>query len=274
MSAISAPQSPSPIRSEVDLDADGKHAGYLRVPHSVHRSAYGWLPVPIVSIRNGDGPVVLIMAGNHGDEYEGQILVSQLILDLEAEDIQGQLIFLPAANAPAAEAGLRTSPVDGGNLNRSFPGNPDGTPTQIIAHYIEHTLLKRADYLVDLHSGGSSLLYGGANMLAIDPRDSDEREKIIALLNAFGLPNAFLHKENPAHAAMRDNRQLAFTSPIRLCANPSRIIFRPRAKWFANVYPRLCGAAIVFSISRKTIRSPDPRGQFCLTYCRFVRVDD
>lgn len=37
----------NPIRSEIDLDADGKYVGYLRLPHSVHRSAYGWIPIPI-----------------------------------------------------------------------------------------------------------------------------------------------------------------------------------------------------------------------------------
>src|SRR5215475_879846 len=94
--------SANPIRSEVDLDANGKHAGYLRLPHSVHRSAYGWLPIPIASIRNGAGPVVLLMAGNHGDEYEGQILVSELMREIGAEHVSGQLILLPAANAPAA----------------------------------------------------------------------------------------------------------------------------------------------------------------------------
>ena len=101
------------------------------------------------------------MAGNHGDEYEGQIIVSQLMREIGLEMVSGQLILLPMANFPAADAGLRVSPLDEGNLNRSF-GDPTGTPTQMIAHYIEHALLSRAEYLVDLHSGGSSLLYQAA----------------------------------------------------------------------------------------------------------------
>ncbi|ALP68080.1 succinylglutamate desuccinylase/aspartoacylase family protein [Paraburkholderia caribensis] len=206
----------NPVRSEIDFDAQGKHSGYLRLPHSVHRSAYGWLPIPIASIRNAAGPVVLVMAGNHGDEYEGQILVSELIRQLDADDVSGQLILLPTANAPAAEAGLRTSPLDDGNLNRAFPGDPSGSPTQIIAHYIEHELLARADFLLDLHSGGSSLLYHGNNMLAIDPRDEEERRQLVQALQAFGLPNAFLHAENPVHAASAARRQgaLSITAEI------------------------------------------------------------
>jgi predicted deacylase len=177
----------------------------------VHRSAYGWIPIPIASIRNGDGPVVLIMAGNHGDEYEGQILVSQLIREVDASMVQGQLILLPMANYPAAEAGLRTSPLDGGNLNRTFPGDPAGTPTELIADYIEHTLLARAEYLIDLHSGGSSLAYHGANMLAIEPRSAEEAVHLRSLLAAFGLPKAFLHPENPVHAATAARRQGAIS---------------------------------------------------------------
>lgn len=100
------------ITSEVDFEASGKHSGFLRVPHSVHRSAYGWIPVPVVSIKNGDGPTLLIMAGNHGDEYEGQIAVSNHARKLEHADLSGQLILLPMVNFPAAQAGLRTSPIE------------------------------------------------------------------------------------------------------------------------------------------------------------------
>ncbi|MEX3957455.1 succinylglutamate desuccinylase/aspartoacylase family protein [Trinickia sp. EG282A] len=201
----------NPIRSEIDLNADGLHTGYLRLPHSVHRSAYGWIPVPIASIRNGKGPSVLLMAGNHGDEYEGQILVSQLMREIDPQAVRGQIIFLPMANFPAAEAGLRTSPLDGGNLNRSFPGDPAGTPTQVIADYIENTLLSRVQYLIDLHSGGSSLVYDGANMLAIEPRDAEERDRLHGLLTAFGLPRAFLHPPNPVHASTAARRQGAIS---------------------------------------------------------------
>ncbi|WP_144110223.1 succinylglutamate desuccinylase/aspartoacylase family protein [Paraburkholderia sp. BCC1886] len=201
----------STLHNEIDLDADGRHVGYLRLPYSVHRSAYGWIPIPIASVRNGEGPVVVVMGGNHGDEYEGQVLVSSLIRDIEPQWVRGQLIFLPMANFPAAAAGLRTSPLDGGNLNRSFPGDPAGPPTAAIADYIENTLLARAQYLIDLHSGGSSLLYDGANMLAIEPRDADEAQRLKALLAAFGLPRAFLHPANPVHAASAARRQGAIS---------------------------------------------------------------
>ncbi len=182
------------IFSEIDLNQDGKQQGYLRVPHSVHRSAYGWLPVPIVSIKNGHGPTALLMGGNHGDEYEGQVALSNLSRSLEAKDIKGQLIILPAANTPAAQAGLRTSPIDEGNLNRSFLGIANGPPTQMIAHYIESVLLAHADYLFDIHSGGSSLLYQ-PTLLAPQATNQTLRTKQMALIKSLGFPKALIYPE-------------------------------------------------------------------------------
>jgi predicted deacylase len=175
------------IHSEVDFNLEGKHTGYLRIPHSVHRSAYGWIPVPIASIKNGTGPKVFLSAGTHGDEYEGQVVLSRLIRELEPEQINGQIIIMPMANFPAAQAGLRTSPIDDLNLNRIFPGNASGTPTEMIAHYTETELLRGVDYYLDVHSGGSSLEY--IPVALYEQTDSPENEKRQSLvLDSLALP--------------------------------------------------------------------------------------
>lgn len=181
----------SRLAADIDLNAEGKATGFVRVPHSVHRSAYGWIPIPIVRIKNGDGPDVMMQAGNHGDEWEGQIGLGNLIRSLEPKDIKGRLVILPSANFPAAMAGQRTSPIDGGNLNRSFPGNPEGTITEQIAHFIEHVLLPTFDYAFDFHSGGSSLSYIPS---ALAPRnaDAERMKKIVGMLKAFGAPVSYL----------------------------------------------------------------------------------
>lgn len=179
------------ITSEVDFAAEGRQTGFLRVPHSVHRSAYGWIGVPVVCIRNGHGPTILLMAGNHGDEYEGQIALTKLAQSLSADDIRGRIIILTMANFAAAEAGLRTSPLDQGNLNRSFPGNPNGTPTEMIAHYIEEVLMPLAGYAVDLHSGGTSLYYPPTILRGMG-HTAQEAEKLKALQDAFDLPYAWV----------------------------------------------------------------------------------
>jgi predicted deacylase len=187
------PPRSSKISAEIDFELDGKQTGFLRVPHSVHRSAYGFLAIPIVSLRNGTGPRVLLMAGTHGDEYEGQVALTKLARELTAEMIKGQIIIIPMLNFPAAQAGTRTSPVDDGNLNRVYPGDPDGTPTWMIAHYVESVLMRRVEYSVDLHSGGSSLSYipGAQARLSDDPA---MMKQVLGLVRAFGAPNTYLIK--------------------------------------------------------------------------------
>jgi predicted deacylase len=144
----------------IDFELDGKQFGHLAIPHSSNTSAYGKIVVPVVYIRNGDGQRALISAGVHGDEFEGQIALRNLSLELVPQEVRGSLIILPMANAPAACSATRVSPIDQLNLNRTFPGDPCGSPTSAIADAIENQLLKGCGFAYDIHSGGSSLLYG------------------------------------------------------------------------------------------------------------------
>ncbi|HMB12242.1 N(2)-acetyl-L-2,4-diaminobutanoate deacetylase DoeB [Saliniramus sp.] len=148
---------PSPISCDLDFARDGAQHGFLRLPWSRDDSAWGAVMIPISVIRNGAGPTALVTAGNHGDEYEGPIALHDLAAALDPAQITGRIIILPAMNAPAFRAGTRTSPIDGGNLNRLFPGRPDGTPTQKIADYVTRHLLPLADCVLDFHSGGRTL---------------------------------------------------------------------------------------------------------------------
>ncbi|MEP4767978.1 MAG: N(2)-acetyl-L-2,4-diaminobutanoate deacetylase DoeB [Roseibium sp.] len=147
----------NPITPTIALDADGEHHGFLRLPYSRDDSAWGSVMIPITVIRNGDGPTALLTGANHGDEYEGPIALFDLAMSLKASDISGRVIIIPALNYPAFRAGLRTSPIDRGNMNRSFPGKPDGSVTEKIANYLFTELLPLADIVVDFHSGGKTL---------------------------------------------------------------------------------------------------------------------
>jgi hypothetical protein len=144
-----------------------------------------------VVIKNGAGPTALFVSGNHGDEYEGQVALSNLAKSLEASQVKGRVIILPMANFPAAMAGKRTSPIDEGNLNRTFPGDADGTVTQQIAFFIEHVLIPMADVVCDLHSGGSSLMYVPCALIKRTPDPARHRQQT-ALLQAFGSPLAYI----------------------------------------------------------------------------------
>ncbi|HEX5325525.1 MAG TPA: succinylglutamate desuccinylase/aspartoacylase family protein [Acetobacteraceae bacterium] len=188
------------IVADVDFDKDGTQHGFLRLFHSTHASAYGFIPIPIVVIRNGPGPTAFFMSGNHGDEYEGQVALCNLTRWLTPERITGRIILLPAANFAAAMAGRRVSPIDDLNLNRVFPGDPDGTVTQQIAWYIENELIPLADIMCDLHSGGSSLMYVPTALISRS-RDPERRARQVAALEAFGAPDAYMSDAGPGGRA-------------------------------------------------------------------------
>jgi predicted deacylase len=184
---------PSRIVAEVDFERDGAQHGFLRLFHSTHASAYGFLPIPIVVVKNGAGPTALFVSGNHGDEYEGQVALCNLAKSLDPSRIKGRVILLPMANFSAALAGRRVSPIDDLNLNRIFPGDSDGTPTQQIAWFIASVLIPKADLVCDLHSGGSSLMYTPCALIkqSKDPAVFGRQQ---AALHAFGAPLAYIQQ--------------------------------------------------------------------------------
>ena len=85
----------STVFSDIDWDQPGRQVGSLFLPHSPDDDAWGVIPFRAASIRNGSGPVVVLSGGVHGDEYEGPIVIAELLRDLKHEDVQGQLILLP-----------------------------------------------------------------------------------------------------------------------------------------------------------------------------------
>jgi uncharacterized protein len=180
------------IRCFVDFERDGRQVSHLQLPYSSNVSAYGWIGIPIAVIRNGRGPTLFLGAGNHGDEYEGQIVLARLIRELDPGALQGRLIVMPAQNLPAAMAGSRCSPLDGGNLNRSFPGDPDGPPTAAIAHFIERVVLPMCDAAVDLHSGGKTLDYTPSALARRPPGNDPLASAKRAALEAFRAPIGYI----------------------------------------------------------------------------------
>ncbi|TGU94331.1 N-alpha-acetyl diaminobutyric acid deacetylase DoeB [Mesorhizobium sp. M00.F.Ca.ET.151.01.1.1] len=178
---------PSPIAPTVDFDRDGVQHGFLRLPYSRDDSAWGSVMIPICVIRNGKGPAALLTGGNHGDEYEGPLALYELARTLDPSQVSGTVIIVPAMNYPAFRAGTRTSPIDKGNMNRSFPGRPDGTVTQKIADYFQRELLPRADIVFDFHSGGRTLDFVPFCAAHTLP-DKAQEQKAFAAVAAFSAP--------------------------------------------------------------------------------------
>lgn len=180
-------QRPSPIVPTIDLDAQGVQHGFLRLPYSRDDSAWGSVMIPIAVIRNGSGPTALLTGGNHGDEYEGPLALYELARTLDPARVSGTVIIVPALNYPAFRAGTRTSPIDKGNLNRSFPGRPDGTATEKITDFVTRHLLPRADIVLDFHSGGRTLDFVPFCAAHILP-DKEQERRAFAAVEAFSAP--------------------------------------------------------------------------------------
>ena len=138
------------VFSDIDWNTPGKQVGTLSLPHSPDDDAWGVIPFAAASIKNGDGPVVLVSGAVHGDEYEGPMVIGELLRQTRVQDVRGQLILLPGFNGPAMRAGRRTSPIDRLNLNRVFPGDPKGTASDRLAHWLVSQAMAGMDGLDDL----------------------------------------------------------------------------------------------------------------------------
>lgn len=128
-------------------------------------SLTGSLAVPLLTCQGREsGPVLLVVAGVHGDEFEGMEAVRQVFAQLDPEQMRGTFLAVPIANPWAYDAQMRESPqmVDGKNLARVFPGHDRGSPTERLASHLLRFVLRNltaTDLLIDLHSGGTRYRY-------------------------------------------------------------------------------------------------------------------
>lgn len=137
----------------------------------------------VCCINNGEGPSVILCGGIHGDEYEPQIVIRRMIETLDVSDVTGRLVLIPSINPPASSTGNRISPDDWQNMNRVFPGDASGTPTERLAAFMNDSLFGKCDLLVDVHSGGGD--YRVVPMIFGFTSDAckitdDELEKVMA----------------------------------------------------------------------------------------------
>jgi predicted deacylase len=146
------------VTCSFDLNVKGKNKGYLVIGDSTNNSGWANYQVPIISIKNGKGPTVLVLGGNHGDEYEGQIAAATLARKLEEGEVSGRVIIIPCLSQEASRNGNRLWP-DGANFNRVFPGNENGPIHGKLAHFLSTEIFPICDGVLDMHSGGRSMYF-------------------------------------------------------------------------------------------------------------------
>jgi hypothetical protein len=126
---------PPGARHELDFRGDDDFSSYL------------------VAFRGAaPGPTLCVTAGVHGDELNGVAIARQLIEETDPAQLRGTLLISPIVNAHGFRNGSRYLP-DRRDLNRHFPGRPNGSVAGRIAHQFFEQVVKRCDALVDLHTG-------------------------------------------------------------------------------------------------------------------------
>ena len=138
----------------VTAQPGSKTSGYIPVGKDLTGADTG---IPIIVLHGtSDGPRLWINGATHGDEPEGAFSIFKLLKDLDPTQLSGTVVGVPAMNVGAFAAGERGNPLDtfSYDMNRLYPGKPDGYPTERIAH--EHWLAMKdtCDLQIAVHSGG------------------------------------------------------------------------------------------------------------------------
>ncbi len=156
-------------------------------PHTEfgHVNPTDHLEIPFAIIEGAQpGPCLLITTGVHGSEF-CSIEAAVRLMQTRPEEIKGTLLILPILNVQAFhKRNIYIMPQDGKNLNRMFPGKPDGTTSERLAHWLVSDVFPKADAYIDLHGGD---LDEGLAPFTIFPAGSDTS---LALAAAFGIPVA------------------------------------------------------------------------------------
>ena len=166
--------------------APGKKAiGAVHVANRPDGSAV-FIPVMLV---NGieDGPVVAMDGCTHGDEYEGPEAVQALVAHLDPTQLRGAFIGVPVVNVPAFEAMQRVTPYDPlsyPDVNRNYPGRPDGGLTGRIAYAHFNQIVRHTDVIITVHSGASFAML--PPKLIYHERDDALGQRNLEIAQAFG----------------------------------------------------------------------------------------
>ena len=178
----------------IEAAAGETRSGLLPVP----KGPDGETSIP-VTLVNGlqAGPTLALVAGNHGYEYPPILASQRIAANVDARKLKGRLIIVHIANLPSfLKRTIYTSPIDGQNLNRVYPGKIDGTISYRIASVITREVIEAADDLIDLHCGdGNESLRPYSYWMPIGEPKVDELSRQLTL--AFGMENIVIDRGRP-----------------------------------------------------------------------------
>ena len=196
---LSAQTRPSFTVGPITAQAGAKASGEIQVPAVKDEAT----TIPITVIHGAkSGPVLALIAGNHGYEYTPILALQRLRERLDPQQLSGTVILVHVANMPSfLRRTVYYSPVDGKNLNRAYPGKPDGTVSERIAYQITKEVIERADYLLDLHCGDGNESLRPYSYWDVNGGGAAIVEKSKQMALAFGLDHIVMDTERPTDAA-------------------------------------------------------------------------
>lgn len=192
--------------SEIDFDRPGKHH-YLIAFHLDGTWGYSLVPLTVINGTRGSNPNgVICFGGTHGNEYEGQVAVKRLCADLDADQIAGRVILMPQLSESACNANSRTSPLDGVNMNRAFPGNPRGTISYRISNFVKRFIFPLGRVVIDIHSGGKEGAFPICSSFHPIPDPAQQRE-IAIVSRLFDPPFVMIYASTMASGLLTDEAE-------------------------------------------------------------------
>jgi N-alpha-acetyl-L-2,4-diaminobutyrate deacetylase len=187
------------VRPErLDLDSPGRRDYWVALEHD---SIWGdhLLPLTVfVGPEAQPGRGLVAFGSNHGNEYEGPVVLKNLLREIRLEDVRGRLVIVPVLNPSAFRAGSRESADDGVNLNRAFvPGagttSALGGITHRIAAFVRDAIWPRVHVVLDLHSGGDVARF--APTTSFHPlEDAEQSRTIEETARWFGTPLVIIYQ--------------------------------------------------------------------------------
>jgi predicted deacylase len=175
--------------------AGRKVSGFIDVPKGSDPGTT--IPVTVVT-GTREGPVLALVAGTHGSEPSPILAMQRVRAELDPAALRGTVVIVQIANLPSfTHRTIYRGPWDQKNLNRVYPGRPDGTASERIAHAVTTQVIDRCDYLLDIHSGDANEAlrpYSYWNQLGVDERvDAVARDMALA----FGIDHIVIDRGRP-----------------------------------------------------------------------------
>jgi predicted deacylase len=193
---------------QIDFERPGKHH-YQVAFHLDSSWGYSLVPLTIINGTAGgasDLPGVAAFGGTHGNEYEGQVGIKRLCLDLDPVGMRGRVILIPQLSESACRAHTRCSPEDGVNMNRAFPGKVNGTLSYRISHFVKTQIFPRVRVVIDIHAGGKEAVFPLCT--SFHPlSDPSQHTETAAVARSFDTPFIFVYSRQMASGLLVDEAE-------------------------------------------------------------------